>query len=386
MKFNKSLLLISVVFLSSCLKDVFSVHPYFLRTDKNQIVLKFRPKKSGSIVVKVFKKKGQKNFLPINELKKDFSKKIVTEVNVGKQDCGEELKILLYSSDFPSLEGIERSFPSYPCNDEITFGIISDTQTNKKRHRAIGEKLKTYENLSFNLHLGDVVDYAVHQYQWKKFFDQAGPTYLGKTPIISVVGNHAFYNIFAKWVGKGPVPDQFREYMRWDGSPKIGYISLVYPQFEMITINSILEKLTKEEIKSQWIWLEEKLILAQQYNRPVIVGMHYSPYCSNVGGFNGKDEKILRKEMIPLLEKYKVKLVLTGHTHTYERLFKNGVHYIIQGPAGGRKGKPDRKDDYTVLIKPGIDTFGIVSVNKERILVKTLNNKNETIDSLRIGL
>jgi len=383
---KKLLFLISLIFLTSCLEEIFSVSPYFLRTDQNEIVLKFRSKKSGDVIVKVFKKKGENNFFPLNEFKKDLLKKKVIEINLGKQLCDEEMKVTLSSSALPSLLALERSIPTYPCKKEITFGIISDTQTNKNRHRAIGEQLKTYQDLSFNLHLGDVVDYAFHQYQWKKFFDQAGPTYLEKTPILSAIGNHAFYNIFAKWVGKGPVPDKYKDYMRWDGSPEIGYISLVFPQFEMIAINSILEKLSDEQIKAQWAWLEKKLLVARALKRPIIIGMHYSPYTSSSSSFDSEAAETLRREMVPLLEKYGVKLVLTGHTHLFERLFKNGVHYIVAGPAGGRKERPDRKDEYQILVKPGVDTFGIVSINDERILVKTLNEKNEVIDSLRIDL
>lgn len=377
----KPYILFSILFLTSCLQDNLSVSPYFLRTDQNEVILKFRAKKSGGVIARV-SKDGMKSI----EHQKEFGKKKVVEINLGKQLCNEEMIVVLSSSDYPTFEGIEKKIPAYPCKDEITFGIISDTQTNKKRHRAIGEQLKTYSNLSFNLHLGDVVDYAVHQYQWKKYFDQAGPTYLEKTPIVAAIGNHSYYNIFAKWVGKGPVAKKFGEYLRWEGSPEIGYISLVFPQFEMIAFNSILEKLTEDEVKKQWSWLEGRLKSALEENRPVILGMHYSPFTSSNASFIDKDSTTIREVMVPLLEKYKVKLVLTGHTHLYERLYKNGVHYIVAGPAGGRKAKVDRKDEFQVLVKPGVDTFGTVSVNEKRILVKTMNKKNEVIDSLRIDL
>ncbi len=250
-----------------------------MRTDKNEIILKFRAKKAGAILVKVSKNNGEKLY----DLKKEFDKKEVVEINLGQQLCDEEMIVLLSSADFPTIEGIEKTIPRYPCEEELIRGIINNTQSNKKRHRNIGEQLKPY-------------------------------------------------NLFAKWVGKRPVADKFGKYMRWDGSPEIGYINLVFPQFEMIIINSILEKLTGEEIKKQWEWLEERLIEADKAKRPVIVAMHYSPYHSTHPAESfAKIEAILRSKMVPLLEKYKVKLALTGHTHLYERLYKNGVHYIGAG-------------------------------------------------------
>ena len=41
---------------------------------------------------------------------------------------------------------------------------------------------------------------------------------------------------------------------------------------------------------------------------------------------------------MPLFEGLGVQLVLSGHTHLYERSVKDGVNYLVGGPAGGPLG------------------------------------------------
>lgn len=50
-------------------------------------------------------------------------------------------------------------------------------------------------------------------------------------------------------------------------------------------------------------------------------------------GYNG--EEFVRKDWVPLFERYGVDIVINGHTHAYARGFKNNVLYTIVGGAGG---------------------------------------------------
>ena len=65
----------------------------------------------------------------------------------------------------------------------------------------------------------------------------------------------------------------------------------------------------------------------------------------------------MQRHISSILEKYKVPLVLSGHTHMYERSYKNGVHYIVAGPAGGRPASLIVKNRYMKFLDKDSLTF-----------------------------
>ena len=85
------------------------------------------------------------------------------------------------------------------------------------------------------------------------------------------------------------------------------------------------------------------------------VGIHVPPYCER--WIDGSDK--LRKNLVPLLEKYDVDMCLSGHTHEYERGERNHVHYVISG--GGSwldHGEPIVKDWAHVVVGGAHDVPG----------------------------
>jgi len=75
-------------------------------------------------------------------------------------------------------------------------------------------------------------------------------------------------------------------------------------------------------------WVERQLSSEQAKRaRFRIVAVHVPPYCERwIDGNEG-----LRRELVPLMEKYGVNLCLSGHMHGYQRGEKGGVHYVISG-------------------------------------------------------
>jgi len=94
----------------------------------------------------------------------------------------------------------------------------------------------------------------------------------------------------------------------------------------------------------------------------------------------------MRRRLEPLLREYGIKLVLSGHTHMYERSFKDGVHYVVAGPAGGRVNDPSYKNKYKVYMNPDILTYTEFKVFDGLIEMKTWNEKNELVDKVLIDL
>jgi len=77
--------------------------------------------------------------------------------------------------------------------------------------------------------------------------------------------------------------------------------------------------------KEQTAWLEGAL--KSSVAKFKVLTMHHPIYSSGLHG-NRPD---LAAKLGPLLKKYGVRLVVTGHDHNYERLEVGGVNYIVSG-------------------------------------------------------
>jgi predicted MPP superfamily phosphohydrolase len=358
----------------------FTISPYTLTGDKGEIYLKFQTNKALKLNVSTFHQGDSENIDSVKLV--NASPKKLVSLNLGKQTCGSSLGYTISSGE---KKLVTTNLPTFDCHlyDEFTFGFLSDTQSGPKYHQkvanVISEKL-IFNKVNFILHTGDITHKGGENSRWLDFFDVA-KTYLGERPIIAAIGNHAY------WKDKKnlPLPGNFKKYMRWEGSEKIGYMTAVYPTFQLVIINSIFEKLTGSENNKQLEWLEDTLKEAKLENRPVIMGMHYPPFSSSYFT-NTREAEFLKTRYVPLFEKYGVKLVLNGHTHVYERSFKNGIHYVIAGPAGGTLAIPTGRNPHRVFWDAMARTFSLVTIKKDQITLKTFDGKNREIDNLEISL
>ncbi len=344
----------------------YKVKPYLILSDKKDLILKFQLKKKSHLKLEVNEK-----------IIKDqiFEGKVVQEINLGEQSCGK--KISIGSNDN------QIDFLNFPCDEEITFGFLGDTQKRPERHSLMAHEVERFP-LSFVINLGDLVENGMIASEWEDFFNSANP-YLKKIPMVAAVGNHEFKKILGDYTPTKdqPLPKYFKDYFRWEGAPDLGFYSIEFNQFTLVVFNSNIRIYGKEELEKQWNWVEETLKKNFLGNKRVILGMHHSPFTSDEF-YSDIEAKALREKLVPLLEKYKVKLVLSGHCHLYERSQVNGVHYIITGPSGGTFRGLIRENPYMVKILPEKMTFGLVRVNSNKISIEVYDEKNNILDILNI--
>jgi hypothetical protein len=87
-------------------------------------------------------------------------------------------------------------------------------------------------------------------------------------------------------------------------------------------------------------WLESTL--AAKKAPWVIVATHHPAYSA---GYHGSDRDV-QETWVPIFERYRVDLVLSGHDHDYQRIEPiQGVTYIVSG--GGSKIRPTGRTDFT---------------------------------------
>ena len=196
----------------------------------------------------------------------------------------------------------------------FTFIYFGDAQNDIRSlwSRIIREAYSDAPKASFMLHAGDLVNVAQRDAEWGEWFG-GGAWLNAMMPSIATPGNHEYHRVTGEdgerqrrvlskhWqpTFSFPMngPDGLKESVYW----------MDYQGTRFISLNS------NEQQAIQAEWLDQ--VLASNPNRWTIVTFHHPMYSSA----RGRDNVGLRHIWKPILDKYKVDLVLQGHDHSYAR-------------------------------------------------------------------
>ncbi len=149
------------------------------------------------------------------------------------------------------------------------------------------------------------------------------PTILQQTVLWATLGNHdaitsnVYYDIFSF-----PINGE----ANGTSSGTEAYYSFDYSNIHFISLDSM----TKDRFNTMMTWLETDL--SNTVKEWIIVFFHHPPYTKgshdsdNVVDSGGR-MRDMREIALPILEKYGVDLVLSGHSHSYERSFLLRGHF-----------------------------------------------------------
>jgi 3',5'-cyclic AMP phosphodiesterase CpdA len=169
------------------------------------------------------------------------------------------------------------------------------------------------------------------EYQ-KQVFDFYGPSIFGNTPFFPSPGNHEY---FASPTGRTDRKIPYYNIISVPGKGEMGgvpssqkaYYSYDYGNIHVISLDSDgfdNGKRVYEPQSPQYQWLKQDL--AANKATWTIVMFHHPPYTKRSHDSDAEPElQFMRENLVPLFDKYKVDLVLAGHSHIYERsyLMKN---------------------------------------------------------------
>src|SRR5215510_8325161 len=129
--------------------------------------------------------------------------------------------------------------------------------------------------------------------------------------------------------------------------------------------------------KRQLDWFENELKASMSEWK--IVYFHHPIYSS--GEKHGSNVE-LRSTLEPMLVKYGVDVVMTGHEHFYERIKpQKAIHYFIVGSSGQlREGNIAK----TELTEKGFDqdnTFMLAEINGDSMFFQVISRTGKTVDS-----
>jgi len=201
-----------------------------------------------------------------------------------------------------------------------TLWVIGDSgQVGKKQQKVYHEAMSYLKNtpIDFWLLLGDNAYRSGTQTQFNEaLFDAYAPLVKTNVPW-AVNGNHdgrrfAFYDIFDM-----PKNSESEHYFSIEGA-----------NVHIVLLDSYDGDTSKEGKMAQWL---EKDLKANQ-KIWTIVAFHHPPYSK--GGHDSDDHwnsggrmQKMRENIVPILEKHGVDLVLSGHSHAYERSSLIHEHY-----------------------------------------------------------
>ena len=132
------------------------------------------------------------------------------------------------------------------------------------------------------------------------------------------------------------------------------------------------------DVPDQKTWLEATLAAAEEPWRVVMV--HESPYSA---GYQGSNRDV-REQFVPLFERYRVQLVLSGHDHDYQRSEPiDGVTYVVSG--GAARTRRTGSDAFTA-VSFSWHHFLEIGVYDDRLVLRAVNQERRVGDEVVIPL
>lgn len=129
---------------------------------------------------------------------------------------------------------------------------------------------------------------------------------------------------------------------------------------------------------TQMTWLENSL---RDSNAKWKVATFHHPIYSS-GKKHGSNEK-LRKQLEPVLVRYGVHVVFSGHDHFYERTKpQQGIEYFVTGAGGKtRRGGVDLKSEFRATSYDADNHYMLIEVDEKEIAFKAITEQGEIVDN-----
>ena len=254
----------------------------------------------------------------------------------------------------------------------IYVGDVQDTLAGTARQLFAGMHSR-FPQVHFWLFGGDVVERPHDQY-WNEFF-AATDTIAAVQPMLACTGNHEYYKglshrlaprfkyVFAHYADRAPETEAC---IRFDHGRATLYI---------IDSNRNLMGLFRQR---RWLCRELRHTDTVQWK---IVVLHHPPL-SIRSRWNNLVVRLLLK---PLLDKYAVDLVLSGHEHAYARRTTDGhtpLYLISQ--ASPKDYRINFESNSYERYGNGCRFYEIVTVAKDSLIIDTYNEHHRLYDHLAI--
>lgn len=220
-----------------------------------------------------------------------------------------------------------RTHPTPGTNRDLYFWAVGDSGRGNQMQKDVHQAMLDYNkknNLTLDMyvHVGDMAYGSGKDHEFQaNFFNIYQPT-LRNTVCWPAMGNHEGYTANGK-TGVGPYYDAYVSPTKGEAggvpSGTEAYYSYDYGRVHFIVLNS--HDLDRRPTATMAQWLKEDLAKTSPEKTDWLIAFwHHPPYTK--GSHDSDKEKQLiemREYIMPILESSGVDLVLTGHSHIYER-------------------------------------------------------------------
>ena len=261
------------------------------------------------------------------------SEHIVTLTNL---DANTRYYYSIGTPDATLAMGADYYFQTHPTNAKPTrIWVIGDAGTGTANQMAVRDAYYTLaggQHTDVWLMMGDDAYNSGTDGEFQTAVFNMYPTLLRKTAAWSAVGNHEtaqnhnpniatvpYFNIFSFPVNgeAGGVSSGTERYYSFD-----------YGSIHFVCLDAMTSVRTPEGPMAQWLVSD----LQANTNKWLIAYWHHPPYTKgshDSDNPNGADFELveMRENILPILESYGVDLVLSGHSHCYERSVLLNGHY-----------------------------------------------------------
>jgi 3',5'-cyclic AMP phosphodiesterase CpdA len=209
--------------------------------------------------------------------------------------------------------------------EPFSFIYVGDAQNDIKAHwsRVIRGAYSAAPHAKFILHAGDLINTSNTDHEWGEWF-QAGGWLHAQVPCVPVAGNHEYFSDFNHDPPGPAISRHWRPQFMLPENGLPGLEESVYffdcQGVRVIVLNS------NERLVEQVTWLQR--VLQTNPNRWTVLSFHHPLFSAAAA----RDNAELRNLWLPLIEQYRVDLVLQGHDHTYAR---SDINVRVQNVPGG---------------------------------------------------
>ena len=268
------------------------------------------------------------------------------------------------SGDLPAGEG---SFTTDP-GPGVSFrvGVLSDTHY-ADFTKAVTKRLMA-RNPQLAIHCGDYLCDGRVVDQWDAAFFGPASELLRNVPTYIAAGNHdasgrhwsRYFLPYAKHTDQGA-----------------RYFTFHYGNSQFIALTHYDTPLTAGSPQHNWL-VEQLNSAAWKSARWRFVYYHQPPYSLCWKDWKTGGDLDIRTHVLPLLEKHGATMILSGHTHSHERGYLNGVMHIINGSHGQNE---DWGRNYPFMQQQCVvPHYSVMDINDDKLIFTTYDLSDGVLD------
>ncbi|HEY8429332.1 MAG TPA: metallophosphoesterase [Sandaracinaceae bacterium] len=259
-----------------------------------------------------------------------------------------------------------RTAPEPDAAERVDIVVFGDSGGGGPDQFAVAEQLTTVP-IDFVLHTGDVAyGSGTLEELEAKYFDVYEP-WLASLPVFPASGNHDYVT-----ADLGPYREVFVLPDNGGQAGRERWYSFDWGPVHVVVLD------TQRNDPAQVEFLERDLANTDRPWRIVVA--HWGPYSSGPHGPNGAFRELYE----PILARYGVQVVFTGHDHHYERTRPmNGITYIVTG-GGGMSTRPVTPNPAWTEMAEDVMHFVYVSIEGDLMRVHAIDATGREFDGVEI--